>query len=318
MNWIGTGRRGALLALLVVLGACRPIMTSPEVVVTIKPVHALVAGVMEGVGEPALLMDGMVSPHTYQMRPSDARRLSGASLIFWTSPYVESTVPEMLAMLPTGARIVQMMDAPGLELLPMRESGIHGGAGEIDDPHEDHQRGDFDPHIWLDPANAIAMTEMIVAELSAADPNRETIYRQNGRAQVERLRALDREIGRLLAPIAEIPFVTFHDAFQYFERAYGLNAVATVALHADRAPGGRSVMALREFMAGHQVACLFAEPQFAPSLLETLIEGTPVRLGTLDPLGEVVPVGRGAYEGLVRGLAADLTACLIAGPQIAQ
>jgi len=308
-------RFGALAALLLVamLSACRPLAAAPEVVVTIKPVHALAAGVMAGVGEPALLMDGMASPHTYQMRPSDAAMLSGADLVIWVAPTVESTVPGTLGMLPTDVRAVELVAAPGVRLLPMRESGIRIPAGESDDPHaeesHDHDREGPDPHIWLDPANAMAITEVLVAELSLIDPDHATVYAANGAAQIDRLRSLDAELRARLAPATNAPFITFHDAFQYFEAAYGLRNVASIAISPERAPGGRTVMELRHAIEENEVACVFAEPQFEPQLIGPLIEGTSARAGTLDPLGENVPPGPDAYDAIMRGLAADVLSC---------
>lgn len=309
-------RVGALAPLLLVamLSACRPLSAAPEVVVTIKPIHALAAGVMAGVGEPALLMDGMVSPHTYQMRPSDAAMLSGADLVIWVAPTVESTIPGTLGMLPADVRVLELIDAPGLRLLPLRESGIRRGTRESDDPYaeeeHDHDQGGPDPHIWLVPANAMAITEVLVAELSALDPDHAAVYAANGAAQIDRLRALDAELRVALAPVAAAPFITFHDAFQYFETAYGLGGVASIALSPERSPGGRTVMELRHAIEEDGVVCVFAEPQFEPQLIGTLIEGTGARRGTLDPLGEDLAPGPGAYDALLRILAESIRACL--------
>jgi zinc transport system substrate-binding protein len=196
--------------------------------------------------------------------------------------------------------------------LPWRESGLRALAGENDNPHADHEHeGEgADPHIWLDPVNAIVITEALVAQLSALDPGHAAAYRANGARQVERLAALDAELAAQLAPVAAVPFMTFHDAFQYFETAYELNGVAAVAISPDRAPGGRTVAGLREAIGARGVACVFAEPQFEPRLVATLIEGTGARPGTLDPLGGEVPAGPAAYDTLMRRLGADALACL--------
>lgn len=309
-------RFGALAALLLVaaLAACRPLAAAPEVVVTIKPIHALAAGVMAGVGEPALLMDGMVSPHTYQMRPSDAAMLSGADLVIWVAPSVESTIPGTLGMLPADVRTLALIEAPGVRLLPLREAGMRMGERESDDPHteEIHDHEGPDPHIWLDPANAMAITEVLVAELSALDPDHAAVYMANGAAQIDRLRALDAELRATLGPVADRRFITFHDAFQYFETAYGLGGIASIALSPERSPGGRTVIELRRAIEDEGVVCVFAEPQFEPQLIATLIEGTGACPGTLDPLGEDVTAGPGAYDALMRGLAADALTCLSA------
>ena len=297
------------LGIALALAGLQPLWAAPEVVVTIKPIHALVAGVMEGVGEPELLMDGMASPHTYQMRPSQAQTLAQADLVIWVGPGVESTFPEYVRMLPGGTSSFEVLAAPGLHLLSAREAGIRGeGGAEPDD--DDHDHGGFDPHIWLDPANALALTGLFVAELSAIDPENAPAYRANGAAQEARLRALDAELRSALAPLSDIRFITFHDAYQYFEAAYGLRSVASIALSPDRSPGMRTIMELRYEIMDAEVACVFAEPQFEPGLVETLTEGTGARAGVLDPLGEDVPVGPGAYEAVMRELAHSAADCL--------
>jgi len=293
----------AAFAALLALASCRAPIDGPEVVVTIKPIHALVAGIMEGVGEPALLMDGMVSPHAYQMRPSDAGFLAGASLVVWVAPSIEGAMPAALEMLPGEARIVEVSTLEGLLLLPIRESGIRIGERDSDHQHTESLDSAWDAHVWLDPVNAIVITEAIAEELAAIDPPNAERYRQNSARQVEQLAALDEELRLALAPVRDVPFITFHDAFQYFEEAYGLTNVGSVAISPERAAGGRTVMELRELILSEGAVCVFAEPQFEPRLLNALTEGTVTRAGTLDPLGEEVFAGPDAYAQIMRNLA---------------
>ena len=301
----------SVLLLGLALSACNGPAATPSVVVSIKPIHALVAGVMEGVEEPGLLMDGMTSPHTYQMRPSHARQLARADLVIWVGPGVEATFPETLDMLPAAVTTMRLEEAPGLSLLPVRVGGIRLEVEDPQTPHSDDQHGDdhyegIDPHIWLDPRNAVVLTNAIVTKLSALDPENAGIYRQNGDAQIARLEALDAELSETLAPVSGVPFMTFHDAFQYFEMAYGLNGVASIAISPERMPGARTVTALRRAIQDEGVVCVFTEPQFEPQLLQTVLEGSGAWAGTLDPLGEDIAPGPGAYEAILRQLAQNM------------
>jgi zinc transport system substrate-binding protein len=305
----------SVLLLGLTLSGCRAPVATPSVVVSIKPIHALVAGVMEGVEEPGLLMDGMASPHTYQMRPSDARQLARADLVIWVGPGVEGTFPETLDMLPAAVITMQLEETPGLSLLPVRTGSLHLEADDPQTPHVEAQHVDgqhegMDPHIWLDPLNAVVLTNAFVAQLSALDPENAGIYRQNGDAQIARLRALDAELRETLAPISSVPFMTFHDAFQYFEAAYGLNGVASIAISPERMPGARTVTALRREIQEQGVVCVFTEPQFEPQLLQTVLEGSGAWAGTLDPLGENIAPGPRAYEAILRQLAHNMVADL--------
>ena len=283
----------------------------PVVVASIKPVHALVAGVMQGVGEPLLLISGGASPHEYSLKPSDARALGAAQVVFWIGPELESFLVKPLANTPT-ARSVTLLDAPGVTLLPLRA----GGAWEAHDHDHDH---DHDPaasrdvHLWLDPVNAAAMVRQMAAVLGAADPARQAEYARNGAALVERLDRLNQQLASALAPVREQPYLVFHDAYQYFERRYGLNAVGSVVLKPEQRPGAKRVADIQARVRERKVRCVFGEPQFQPALVETIIAGSDARRGVLDPLGADLPAGPDAYFQLLQGLAEALRGCLSGG-----
>ncbi len=297
---------GLLAGLCLGVTLVAPLHAEPRVVVTIKPLHALVAGVMSGVGVPELLMEGMASPHSYHLRPSEAAMLVRAELVIWAGPGVEATFPETIGVLPPRVRILELSGVPGLLNLPLRESGAR--TSPANDARTD---GAVDPHFWLDPANAIVVSRIIANELSALDPPNAERYQANAETQIARLRVLDAELGASLAAVHNVAFVTFHDAYQYFEKAYELRAVAAIAISPERAPGARTVMELRYIIMDEGVVCVFTEPQFEPRLVATLIEGTEARVGVLDPLGEGVPPGPAAYETIMRNLARDATSCLL-------
>lgn len=278
-----------------------------RVAATIKPIHSLVAGVMEGVGEPELLMAGMASPHTYQLRPSQAGLLVHADLVIWVAPGVEASFPETLDMLPSNVTVIRAIEVPGLELHSARPRGVWTADGGSDRVGAE---GVADPHIWLSPRNAIILTQMFVEELSRLDPANAATYRSNGVRQRARLSVLDSELRKALRPVRHIPFMTFHDAFQYFERSFGLNNVAAIAISPERPPGARTIMELRYAIMDEGIACVFAEPQFEPRLARTLTEGTAARIGTLDPLGEAIAPGPSAYIQTMTALATATLACL--------
>ena len=296
---------------------------APKVVVSLKPIHSLVAGVMADVGEPRLLITGSASPHAYSLRPSDARALSEADLVVWVGEGLETFLVRPLRALAGGAEVVELSSVPGVELLESRAGGTwekhdedgheseesEAGHGEEDDEPV-HRPGDYNLHIWLDPDNAIAIVKATVSALSDLDPDHAADYAKNGDALVGRLTALDREMRSDLAPVKDTPFVVFHDAYHYFETHYDLNAVGSITVSPDRAPGARRVSEIREKITELGASCIFSEPQFAPSVLTTVIEGTSARQGILDPLGADQPAGPDAYFSLMRALTGSLKKCL--------
>jgi zinc transport system substrate-binding protein len=289
-------------ALFLVLFAA-PSWSTPSVLATLKPVHSLVAGVMQGVGEPQLLIGGALSEHSYELKPSDARKLQSADVVIEIGPDMETYLIGPIRTLGGGSTVVVLERAPGVRLYPARHGGLWGEG-------DGHDHGPNDPHIWLDPRNAVAMTRAIAAALVKRDPAHAALYRANETRQIALLEALDRELAAKLAPVRDRPYIVFHDAYRYFEERYGLHSAGAVTVAPERPVGTRRVATLREAVANGRAVCLFREPQFPPKLIEALDEGTKARVGVLDPLGADLAPGPGLYPRLLRDLAQSLTGCL--------
>lgn len=289
----------SLLCTLLILAT--PALAAPNVLATLKPVHSLVAGVMAGASTPELLIGGALSGHSYALKPSDARKIRAAALIFEIGPDMETYLSGALAN--TTGRIVVLEQAPGVQRLQARRGGLW-------DADHDHDHGGSDPHLWLDPHNAVAMTRAIAAALVAADPVHAGLYRRNADRQIAGLQALDSDIRGQLAPVKDRPYLVFHDAYHYFEARYGLKPAGAVTVAPDRPVGARRVAELRQAIASGRAVCLFREPQFPPKLIEALDDGTKARIGILDPLGADLTPGPDLYPRLMRALAQSLRTCL--------
>lgn len=301
-----------VLAIALVLAAAAARAEPPKVVVTIKPAHALVSGVMEGLGEPRLLVPPAASEHSFSLKPSDAKALQTADLVFWIGEGLESFMAKPLAALAADARVVALSRAPGVALLARREAGAweaheepHGhGHGHAD------SHGEADMHLWLDPGNAAHMAAAVAAALSATDPANAGRYEANARALQARLAALDAELGAAFAPVGAQPFVVFHDAYQYLERRYRLNAVGSVTVSPERKPSARRLHEIRRKIVELGAACVFSEPQFDAALVRAVADGTPARTAALDHLGIDAPPDADGYFQMMRVLAGALTGCL--------
>jgi len=289
-----------------------------KVVTSIKPVHSLVAGVMRGVAEPALLVKGAASPHSFNLRPSDARALNQADLVFWVGEDLETFLTKPIQSLADKAHPVALMEESALALLPTREGGAwekhDHGEHEGEHAHEaGHEHGTRDAHVWLDVDNARKMVASIAKELSEHDAANAARYKANAAALTERLTALDAELKTTLAPVKDRPFVVFHDAYHYLEERYGQNAVGAITVSPDQRPSAQRLSQLRAKISSLDAACVFAEPQFEPTLVATVVENPPAKRGTLDPLGASLDDGPELYFTLMRGMAASLVSCLKAG-----
>ena len=325
----------ALLLSTSILFGATAASAAPDVVVSIKPIHSLVAAVLEGVGEPTLIVEGAASPHTFTMKPSNARAVQEADLVFWMGPNMEAFLEKPLEALASDATVIELDEAEGLTKLPFREGGAfeahdhgeheeagHGEDHDHDHDHEEHSgetdehshdHGEFDTHLWLDPSNAKAMAVAIEKALSAADPENAKAYGANLEALSQKIDALDREIAGTVAPVKDKPFVVFHDAYQYFEDHYGVRVVGSITVSPEIMPGAERVREIQDRIKTLGAACVFAEPQFEPKLIQVVTEGTDARSGTLDPEGATLAAGPELYFELMRSIATSLNECLSGG-----
>lgn len=283
----------------------------PAVVASIHPVQSLVASVMAGVGSPDRLLPPGASPHSYALKPSEARMLSQADVVFWVGPSLEVFLEHALESLTKDARIVTLAEADGVARLPARTGGTweHSHAEEHD--HKDgHDHGGIDAHMWLDPRNARVWTAAIAHHLSTADPANAAVYARNAEATQQRIGSLEQRLAARLADVKTVPYLVFHDAYQYFEHRFGLSPAGAVTVSPEQAPGARRVAELRDLVRTVNAACVFAEPQFEPRLVQVVVDGTGAATGVLDPLGTNLPPGPDLYFAMMEGLADSLAACL--------
>ena len=304
-------RTYSFVCLLFLLALIRPALAEPPtVLVSIKPIHSLVSSVMQGVGEPDLLIPGGQSPHTFNLRPSDIRKLSTAKLIVWVGEDFETPLQSILISVPEHTRVIGLMDQPALKHLPIRKGGSweSGHSNDATDIHA-HQHAS-DPHLWLSPSNAKTIVELVEAQLIVIDPEHQAEYRENAQKTLSDLDALDIELRASLSRVHEIPYMVFHDAYQYFEQEYDLNAIGSIVVSPERQPGARRIHEVREKLHRLEARCIFTEPQFPPKMLIILTAGSHVKNGTLDPIGADLPAGPDTYFRLLRGLAANLAECL--------
>jgi zinc transport system substrate-binding protein len=268
------------------------------VVATVKPVHSLVAGVMQGAGQPGLIMRSGASPHHYALRPSERRVLARASLIFWVSPELETFMPRILNSLPETTQALALINAEGMTRLPARSIHQHHG----DEQH-------VDPHIWLSPANAHVMVDAIADRLISMDADHAHIYQRNRKRMHERISGIDQRIRERLSG-KNSAYLSYHDAYQYFEKAYGLNNAGFVSASEEVSPGAKYIHELRGKIRDQQLHCLFYEAPGRPALVDTLTDGLAVNVIELDAIGIRQQAGEQAWFAIMLTLADGFGACL--------
>lgn len=278
-----------------------------KVLTSIKPLQLIAAAVQDGVAIPEVLLPPGASPHNYALRPSDVRKVQSVDLLYWIGPDMEGFLPRVLngRTLPS----VAVQDLPGMKLRRFAEDN-HSHAEEADEHDHDHRPGSLDAHLWLSPINARVIAAKMAADLSAADPANAARYQSNLKAFDERLDALDLRLKKRLAGIEGKPYFVFHEAFDYFEDAYGLKHTGVFSVAAEVQPGAQHVAAMRARLQEVGKTCVFSEPPLRPRLAETLVAGLPVKLAELDALGGYTPATAQGYEQVLEKLGNDLAECL--------
>lgn len=290
------------------LGRCVRAEEPPTIVVSIKPIHSLVAAIMAGVGKPELIVTDAVPADAYSLKPSDAAILAHARLIFWIGPMAEKLLAQPLAEPGGGAELVQLADARGVNLLP-----VHSGKAwehAASDTPADADTPPFDGHLWLDPKNARAMAAVIAAKLTAIDPANAGRYTANAAGLYRRLDALDAALERKLAPLRGKPFLVFNDAFQYLTRRYGLAALGSIDVDPQAPPDPVRLEEIHHMIRVAGAHCVFGGPDSPPSLIQAVTEETDAHGGSLDPDGLSPLPGPELYFTLMDGIADALAACL--------
>lgn len=291
------------------LFAASPAFAEISVMASIKPVHSLVAAVMEGAGTPSLIVQGGSSPHTYSLKPSQAEELQKADLIFWVGHELEAFLEKPLETIATKAVAVELLDNDAIKKLAPREGG-NFEAHEEEAGHDHGHGEEVDAHIWLDPQNAILMAAQIEAALSKADPANAAIYAANGVKLRAGITALEAEIQTILEPVKDKSSIVFHDAYQYFERRFGIKVLGSITASPEVMPGAERLTELKAKLTALNAACVFAEPNFEPKLINAIIEGTAAKTGTLDPEASGIAEGPALYPTMMRGIAMSFRDCL--------
>jgi len=319
----------AVLVLLAGLSAVPASARDLKVAVTIKPIHALTAAIMEGAGSPTLIVDGQASPHTFALKPSAAREIFAADIFIRVGPGIEPWANRLIESI--RVPVITLVETPGLTLLDRRtgasfEPHEHGTEeAHHDEPGDDHDHDSKDHdgkdhdgkdhdskdgHIWLDPHNAAIIADTIADFLGGKDPEHAALYQANATRLKARLTALDAEIAGEMSPLKGRPFIVFHDATQYFEARYGLQALGSVTVSPDVQPSAKRLSELRAKISAANAACVFAEPYLNPRLIEVVTEGSASRAGTLDPEALALAPGPDLYFTLMRAMAKSFTTCL--------
>lgn len=285
------------------------LLAAPQLVVSLAPLHSLAESVTAGVSQPALLYHRQQSPHGAGLSPDQLRILTQADVLVWVGPELETGLARLVARLPDSAVDWRWHDYDtGMNQFETRPALFETAAEAL---HGEHDHGQLDPHFWLDPRNAQVFVTALAEELAQLDPDNAARYRSNAAAESTRLGELFIQLDAQLEPVRAKPFIVFHDGFQYYQRAFGLNALGALVVTPEIPPGPRTVAQLAERANQVGGVCLLHEPQFSERWLQPLAAAVPnARLAQIDPLGSTLATGDDFYAQVLIELTAHLSDCL--------
>jgi len=306
--------------------ANRALTEAPKVVVDIAPVHSLVSMVMKGVGEPTLIIPANASPHDYTLRPSAAKALQNADIIFWMGSSLTPWLDRATTTLMKDAQMIALLDTEDTIILEVRDELTFDADHGDHEEHEDHDEHDehkdhvsehkdghehhgIDPHAWLSAKNASVWLSVIAAHLSEIDPKNKETYKTNAAVGQKDLTDLATDISKTLTGVQGRSFIVYHDAFQYFENDFNFTAAGAIS-PSDAAPVSPArIAAIRSMIEKEGIDCILSEPQYSQGLIQSVSSGTEVNLGIIDAIGAGITIGPDLYNTLMRNMAKTFADC---------
>lgn len=264
-----------------------------RVLVTIKPIHSIVASLMQDIEGPDLLIEGAQTPYDFQPDPDISSRLKKYDLVIWVGPELESSLAPFMRQASNDTRVLQVLSNPRMKVLPAR--------------HDDNMR---DPYFWLDNRNIIMLAEDLAMLLGEMDPGRTHVYSRNFRKLVSRLERIDRQYEYGYRGLKAAPALQYHDTLQYFEQAYALTVLDRVTGSPGTPVNTQRLLGVREQISMGEVNCLLLEKGFSTSNLRLLTDNTGVTVTELDSLGTGLQPGPDLYFELMQNNTERIKYCL--------
>lgn len=303
-----------------------PMMANADVLASVKPLGFIASAVANGVTDTQILVPTGASPHDYSLKLSDIQKVKSADLVLWVGEDVDSFLEKPISQTDR-QKVITIADLAEVKPLltqahheHFHEEGEHDhkhdhkhehkSGHEHDHDHENHEGLSTNWHVWYSPAISQIVAQKVADKLIVQFPAKKALIEKNLADFNRTLAEQSDKIKALLAPFKEKGFFVFHDAYGYFNDAYGLKQTGYFTINPLVAPGAKTLAHIKEEIAEHRVNCLFAEPQFTPKVIESLAKGTAVNVGRLDPIGDGVALGANSYANFLQATADSYTQCL--------
>lgn len=286
------------LALLLILASSTAIAQENKVLTSIKPIQMIAQEIMQGVGEPDVLLKSNASPHDYALKPSDVKKIKDADMVIW---YGKDLEPFLANILEPQSSTVELSKIEGLALREYSHDGHD---------HDGHDHGNHDPHFWLGYQPTLQVAKYIADQLSAMDAQHAELYQSNYDHFAQQYQTKKVQITERLQPVREQGYYVFHDAYGYFEQDYQLNHLGHFTVSPDRKPGAKTLIKIRSELKNQKAKCVFSEPQYTPAVIESVMRGSQAKLGVLDPVASTIVVKPGSYFEYIDQISQSFAQCL--------
>ena len=320
-----------------------------KVVASIKPIHSLASYLMDGVGKPSLIVDGYASPHGFALKPSHAKMLQEADIIFWVGEDLENFLEKPLSSIAKKAEKIELMEAHGLNKLKFRERNIfddhddhddhghkkkddhddhddhghkkkddhddhgHKEDGHKEDDHDDHDDHEGHHHGEFDPHIWLdpINAKVILNEMVEHLIENDAKNASTYKSNLDKaLKDIDKLTMEVMTELNQsTSSIVFHDAYQYFEKRFNVNVLGAFTVNTDVMPGAEQLSEIREIIEHDKVACVFSEPQFNPDIIKAVAKDMNIKSGVIDPLGATLNPGKDLYFDLIKNMSKSFKGC---------
>lgn len=296
-----------LFNVFVILGFSHlPMLASADITASIKPLGFIASAIADGVTPVTILLPDGASEHDFALRPSDIQQLKTTDLVLWVGPELEMFMARAVSTLPADKKL-------SLAALPSIASYLLKGADhhtEGKSVHKHRHHTNINYHIWLSPVIAKIAAEAIHAKLLKMHPQSKAILDANLQYFEKNLAELVQNIHTQLHDVKNRGYYVFHDAYTYFEQAFGLVPMGHFTVNPNVQPGAKKLHQIRAELLQQRVVCIFAEPQYSPVFIDAVARGTQVRRGVLDPLGSAIQPTKKSYLEFLEQLTEQYILCL--------
>ena len=262
-----------------------------EIVTTIKPLQLIAQAVVGEHGEVSSILAPEQSPHHFTMSPSDRIALARADMTLWIGPSFETFLSDFFGQANIKAKSITALALPQLRLHTLSD-------------------GQTDAHLWLDSDNAAIIAEAVMHRAAQLDPENADAFSSNLASLREELAESKARIAARLQAPSDRGYAVYHNAYQYFERQFGLQHGMVILRDPETQPSIRQIVALRADVKARQPACVLLEFDSSEELLRTVLDGFETTLVTVDLLGSEVSTNTGAYTEFLSNIADDFYRCL--------